>query len=58
MSSSKQRLTHEDIQKCELLLKGLLDKVYPPTLVQELLILQGGAPAVPGKVLSLISLWH
>ncbi|ETE69155.1 Transmembrane and coiled-coil domain-containing protein 7, partial [Ophiophagus hannah] len=37
-----QGLTEEERSSCKEALQGLLDKVYQPLVVQELLLLQGG----------------
>lgn len=41
-----QELSAEESQTCKKALKGILEKVYQPIVIKELLILQGGPKQV------------
>ncbi|XP_043937965.1 transport and Golgi organization protein 6 homolog isoform X4 [Protopterus annectens] len=53
-NDSAQLLTEEEQSRCRDALKSLLDRVYQPNVIKELLILQGGLkqgrPSAPGSV--------
>lgn len=51
-----QGLTEEKRTHCRKALQSVLDQVYQPLVVRELLILQGGSRQVPGLQLALLRL--
>ena len=52
-SSSVRHVTEQDIRFCEGAVKSLLDTIYPPLIVRELLVLQGS----PNNTTTKVPMW-